>query len=175
MANGPPQLNHNDAERQLFIGDVNNSIVDEYLANAGGATGMNIAADAFFITPTDSQTMYVIDSLKIIVGDGKSLIDTGFGSGAALTTGFKLEIIDSDANIVRPVFEEVTTNLDMTALGDERTIFWDESYSVTIKWGAPIRIPYGSQLVLTTQDAMAFLTFFKARAKGRIYRYFDAT
>lgn len=172
MSTGSPGLVVDNAYEQSHIGDPFNSIIDRFLDTTGdgsGTTAMNTVADEFIIAPA-AKYAYVIDELKILVGDTAGAFSiTGFGNGAALTNGFKLEFRRGD-DVLKTLFSAIKTNAELAALGKENFSLSDTFLSVTIKWAAPLRIPYGYSLVLETLDDMTTTEYMKARVKGRSFR-----
>jgi len=169
---GSPPLNQDVAHEQQLIGTLMNTVFDRFLDTVGDETGttvMNTIADEFLITPGTGY-IYVIDELKILVADTAGAFSiAGFGNGAALTNGFKLEL-RRGTNVEKTFFGAVKTNPEMISLGEEKMSLSDTLLTVTIRWPAPIRVPYGYSLVLQTLDSMVTIEYMKARAKGRSFR-----
>ena len=175
-----------NANKQKALGNPTNDILNRFLDSVGDGSGtkdMAAAADIYYLTPPDGL-VYVVDSLRITLGDATSFDADGFGGGAALATGclLKLEEFNDVAAVIHDFTDAVPikSHEELAALG--RLEVSDGLVQTpgclvrcTIPWfeeGAPVRIngSKDERLAFTVADSLAGLTKMFVFAQGRIFK-----
>lgn len=158
-----------------------NELVFKYLRNAGGSLDMNAATPAAFFWQVPAGRVAEIIRVNFSIVDGAAGYGEFAGLGAALTNGLKIEIQDAASNVLFDFLDGQTikTNEQFGNLAGIDGVVQPSAGDdfIPIRWTIARAIPYsaglvldgGQKIVVTTQDALNNITFFRTMVQGRYY------
>lgn len=152
----------------------------KYLLN-GASAEMNVDGSStpvtFELVP-GSNEIYIVERLNFIMRDTGTIEPTGYGAGAALGAGIKIEWRDANDVVLLEYTDglPIKNNYEWGALAGpdaqatEHPVGpGDDTHNVRFslfKSGAPLTLRSGHKLVVVIQDNLTGLVLYRCQAQG---------